>query len=202
MQHYKTAKEIKQLFKITNQTLNNWRRAGKIKYQQINERNFVYDLSSLNCYHEEQHPRINVIYARVSNTKQSQDLEKQKNLLADFANKNGYTVGVVLEEIASGMNENRVKFNQLIDMVLERKVNKIFISYKDRLTRFGFSYFDNLFKKFDTEIIVLNDESVNSFEQELTDDLISIIHHFSMKIYSNRRKLLRKIKKELETNTI
>ena len=59
----------------------------------------------------------------------------------------------------------------------------------------------NLFKKFNVEIVVLNNpiDEVN-MEQELTEDLISIIHHFSMKMYSNRRKKLKEIQKELENN--
>ena len=45
---------------------------------------------------------------------------------------------------------------------------------------------------------LLNDTMSNkSYEQELTEDLISIIHYFSMKSYSHRRKL-NKIRKELE----
>ena len=84
-------------------------------------------------------------------------------------------------------------------MVINNEINKIFIAYKDRLTRFGFDYFFNLFKKFDVEIVTLNNpiDEVN-LEQELTEDLISIIHHFSMKMYSNRRKKLKEIQKELE----
>ena len=52
-----------------------------------------------------------------------------------------------LSEIASGMNEDRKQFNKLIDSVISGTVSKIYITYKDRLTRFGFSYFENLFKK-------------------------------------------------------
>ena len=124
---------------------------------------------------------------------------KQKQILIDYCNANGICPDLILTEIASGMNENRKEFNKLIDMVINNEINKIFITYKDRLTRFGFDYFSNLFKKFDVEIVTLNNpiDEVN-LEQELTEDLISIIHHFSMKMYSNRRKKLKEIQKELE----
>lgn len=49
--------------------------------------------------------------------------------------------------IAPGMNEDRKEFNRIINLVLENKVNKIFITYKDRFTRFGFKYFENICKK-------------------------------------------------------
>ena len=76
-----------------------------------------------------------------------------------------------------------------------------FISYKDRLTRFGFDYFKHIFEEFGTKIVVLDElEETNSdFQTELTNDLISIIHHFSMKLYSNRRKKLKEIEKLIES---
>ena len=96
------------------------------------------------------------------------------------------------------MNEERKVFNKLIDDVISGKVVKIFITYKDRLTRFGFSYFEKLFKRFGCEIVTINATNETTFEQELTQDLISIIHHFSMKMYSNRRSKLKQIVEELE----
>ena len=97
------------------------------------------------------------------------------------------------------MNENRKEFNELIKLVLEGKVARIFITYKDRFTRFGFEYFYNLCKYFNTEIIILENQiNEENFQEELTEDLISIIHHFSMKMYSNRRKQLKELAKKLE----
>ena len=98
------------------------------------------------------------------------------------------------------MNENRKDFNLLIDDVINGKINKIYISFKDRLTRFGFDYFKNMFAKYGTQIIILDklEESNKNFQDELTEDLISIIHHFSMKLYSNRRNKFKEIEKIIE----
>lgn len=197
--NYKTAAEVKKMFRITGQTLFNWRKNGQIKFNQINSRHILYDVDSVDSFNPEKTPRINIIYSRVSQIKQKNDLERQSKLLSDFANSNGYVVGKIYEEIASGMNENRPKLNEIIDLVTEFGVNKIFITYKDRLSRFGFGYLDHLFKKYNTEVIILNEDHNGTFEDEMTQDLIAIIHYFSMKMYSNRRKLLSKIKKELET---
>jgi predicted site-specific integrase-resolvase len=197
--NYKTAAEVKKMFRITGQTLHNWRKNGQIKFNQINCRHILYDIESVDSFNPAKTPRINIIYSRVSQIKQKPDLERQSKLLSDFANTNGYVVGKIYEEIASGMNENRPKLNEIIDMVTDYKVNKIFLTYKDRLSRFGFGYLENLFKKYNTEIIILNEDHNGTFEEEMSQDLISIIHYFSMKMYSNRRKLLSKIKKELET---
>lgn len=91
---------------------------------------------------------------------------------------------------------NRKYFNKLLSEVLEKKVDKIIIENKDRLCRFGFELFQEFCNSNGTEIIVANELDNKTYEQELTEDLVSIIHHFSMKSYSNRRKL-NKLKKQL-----
>jgi len=197
--NFVSAKVVKNKFDITSQTLYNWRINNQIQYKKINSRHFVYDLDSV-LNEIETENRINVIYARVSNSKQKDDLKRQSELIKEFVIKNGYICHSVVEDIASGMNENRSGFTNLMYLVFSNRVSKIFISYKDRLTRFGFSYFEKIFKHFGTEIIVLNSSKEEDFQQELTEDLISIIHHFSMKMYSNRRKILSKVKEELSKN--
>jgi len=88
---------------------------------------------------------------------------------------------------------------KLIEDIIDYKIDTVYITYKDRLTRFGFKCFENLFDKYNTQIVVLNNTvNQDNFEKELTEDLISIIHHFSMKMYSNRKKQLKKIEKEVK----
>lgn len=200
---YYSTEELLNLFKVHTQTLYRWRKSGKINFIQLGKKTFLYkkqDIDKmLNKDISEVNKKKNVIYCRVSNQKQKDDLQKQKQLLTDYCNINGIIPDLILTEIASGMNENREQFNKLIDLVINNEVDKIYITYKDRLTRFGFDYFKNLFNKFNVEIVVLNNPiNENNLEQELTEDLISIIHHFSMKMYSNRRKQLKEIQKELE----
>ena len=112
--------------------------------------------------------------------------------------KNGTKPDLVLSDIGSGMKEDRKNFQRLITLVKEGKVDTVYISYKDRLTRFGFDYFDYIFNLFGTKIEVVNLTKEEDFQQELTQDFISIIHYFSMKLYSNRRKQLKQLKNELE----
>ena len=105
------------------------------------------------------------------------------------------------KEIASGMNENRKEFNSMLRDIFAGNVDKVFVSYKDRLTRFGFDYFKNIFSEFGVEIVVLDElEETNSdFQIELENDLVSIIHHFSMKLYYNRKKKLKEIQRLIES---
>ncbi len=96
----------------------------------------------------------------------------------------------VFKEIGSGLNDNRKQLLKIIDMVLMDKVNRIFINYKDRLTRFGFNYIETICKFHNTEIIIVSNEVVaKSLEEELVEDLCSIIHSFSGKLYGLRGKV-------------
>lgn len=139
---FKSAKEIKEEYKITSQTLYNWRKTGKIKYKEINSRNFLYDISDIEGIQSSK--RSNVIYARVSNTKQSEDLERQERFIREYMISNGIIVDCVYKDIASGMNEYRKSFNKLVKSVINNEIDTIYISYKDRLTRFGYGYIERM----------------------------------------------------------
>ena len=105
----------------------------------------------------------------------------------------------VYSDIASGMNENRNGLNNLIKEVINGNISDIIISNRDRLTRFGYGYFENFFNNFNVKIIEVNAPEEKSFQEELTNDLIAIIHHFSMKLYSNRRKKFKDIETILKS---
>jgi predicted site-specific integrase-resolvase len=188
------SKEFKKILGLSNQALYERRKKGQIKFKIVNKVYFYWLEENI----ETDTNRYNVIYCRVSNTKQKDDLDKQEQVLKEYAISNGYKVDYIFKDIASGMNESRKDLNELIKLVVENKVNKVFISYKDRLTRFGYNYFEYIFKMFGTEIEVVNLTKEEDFQTELTQDLISIIHHFSMKMYSNRRKELNALKKVLQ----
>ena len=103
-----------------------------------------------------------------------------------------------IEDIKSGMSSDRKGFNYVCQEIIKVNVELLVIENKDRLLRFGYEIFEDSFKYFGTKILVLNDTLENkTYEQELTEDLISIIHYFTMKSYSHRRKL-NKLRKELE----
>lgn len=203
-----TGKEVKKMLNISDTTLMRYRNDGLVKFSKISERKFLYEKNTIDMLlngtktdeNVKEEIRKNVIYARVSTTKQKDDLIKQEQLLKDFCNTNGIIVDEIFSEVASGMNENRSELNKLIKLVTENKIEKIYITYKDRLTRFGFGYIEYLCNLYNTKIVILNNTiNKESFENELSNDLISIIHHFSMKLYGKRRSELNTIKKQLET---
>ena len=201
-----SSKEVANLCGVTIHTVCMWRKEGKLPFMKINDRVILHKIEDVEkllnkkIFSEENaKKRKNIIYARVSTSKQKDDLKKQIQILNDFCNSNGIIIDEIFAEIASGMNEDREEFNKIIDLVINKEIDKIYITFEDRLTRFGFKYFENLFDKFDTQIVILNNKINNeSFEEELSNDLISIIHHFSMKMYSNRRKKLKEASKLIE----
>ena len=201
-----SSKEVANLCGVTIHTVCMWRKEGRLPFMKINDRVILHKIEDVEkllnkkIFSEENaKKRKNIIYARVSTSKQKDDLKKQIQILNDFCNSNGIIIDEIFAEIASGINEDREEFNKIIDLVINKEIDKIYITFEDRLTRFGFKYFENLFDKFDTQIVVLNNKINNeSFEEELSNDLISIIHHFSMKMYSNRRKKLKEASKLIE----
>lgn len=132
-----------------------------------------------------------VIYSRVSTTNQKDDLLNQIKFLQDFTNAKGMIVDEVIQEIGSGLNFNRKKWNQLIEEVMENKIETIVITHKDRFIRFGYEWFEKFLAKFNTKIIVVNNEFLSP-QEELVQDIISILHVFSCRIYG-----LRKYKKKI-----
>lgn len=184
---YVSSREICSTLKISKTTLMNWRREGRVQSKQLSTKKILYDIDSIVKSTTDQEKRV-FIYGRVSNTKQKPDLDRQVALLRDFVCSRGNIVTETITDVASGMNENRNGLQSLINKVTNNEVDEIVISYKDRLTRFGYGYFETFFAKFGVTITVVNVTKEEDFQTELTQDLISIIHHFSMKLYSNRRR--------------
>ena len=126
-----------------------------------------------------------MIYARVSSTDQKEDLERQVNYLTNYATAKGYKVVEVLKDIASGLNTGRKGLLRLFKLVEGRSVDVVLITYKDRLTRFGFEYIEEFFSTVGVKIeVVFGEEPKDT--QELVEDLISIVTSFAGKIYGMR----------------
>ena len=133
-----------------------------------------------------------VIYARVSTKNQKDDLQNQVSFLRQFCNARGIIVDQCIEDYGSGLNYNRKKWNKLLDEVMEQKIKTIIITHKDRFIRFGYDWFEKFCMKFHTTIVIVNKEELSP-QEELVQDLVSILHVFSCRLYG-----LRKYKKQIE----
>lgn len=124
-----------------------------------------------------------VLYARVSSSTNKASLDGQIERLTNYSIAKGYQIVRVEKEIASGLNDNRRKLNSIL------KANDwdiLLVEHKDRLTRFGFNYFQFLEKSNQTIEVINNIEKDK--DQELIDDFISVITSFCGRIYGSKRK--------------
>lgn len=135
-----------------------------------------------------------IIYCRVSNQSRKKELEYQVKRCEDFAATRGLIVEKVYKEVASGMNDKR---RELIKM-LDNNPKIILIENKDRLTRFGFNYLENLLSKLGCKILIIHENHED--EHDLMKDLVSIITSFCCRLYGLRqtKNKINKIKEILD----
>ena len=124
-------------------------------------------------------PEHTVIYARVSSTENKTNLDSQAKRLEQFCTANGWIINEVVKECASGLNDKRPK---LIKILTERKVTRLVVEHKDRLTRFGFNYIKVLLP--DCKIVVVNE---TEDKEDLFEDFVSLVTSFCARIYGQRR---------------
>ena len=143
--------------------------------------------------------KSDVIYARVSTHKQAErgDLDRQVEKVKLFAIEQNVNNLLVKTDIGSGLNDNRKGLLSLLDLIQEGKVNRLYILHKDRLTRFGYRYLEKICDFHGVSIIVVSDETESkSQSEELAEDIITLIHSFSGKLYGLRHKIKKEIQSE------
>ena len=182
-------KDFAELLGVSVKTLQRWDRDGILKANRTptDRRYYTYDqYLQFKGIQTENDIRDTVIYARVSTRNQKDDLQNQVEFLKQFCNAKGIIVNQCVEDFGSGLNYNRKKWNRLLDEVMANKIKTIVISNKDRFIRFGYDWFEKFCEKFNTKIIIVNNETLSSNE-ELVQDIISILHVFSCRLYGLRK---------------
>jgi len=183
------AKEVMKLLKISRMTLHNYVVNGKIKTTKNVNGYYDYDKEDVYKCMTNYEERQNVIYARVSSTCQNKDLGNQLDTLRTFCSTNGIIINNEYADICSGLNFDRKNFQKMLDDITDYKIKAVYVTYKDRLTRLSFNVFKELFAKYGVEIIVLNEiDNPKEIEKEIFEEIITLLHSFSMKMYSARRK--------------
>ena len=185
MERLYTLKEAKKLLGVTTRTIQRWDKDGKIRVvRTVGGRRRIpeSEVKRILGLREE---RIIVGYARVSSSTQKDGLERQKRSIMAYAEERGYGEIQIFSDIGSGLNENRKNFLKLLEMVSKGEVSKVIVAYEDRLTRFGFGTLSKLFSAFGTTIEAINHEE-KAPQEELVEDLITIVSHFAGKLYGMR----------------
>lgn len=194
-----TAKEVLRVLQITRPTLTKYVKENKLKVTVKGNGRYDYDADSVYKMLNKDIERKTYLYARVSTVKQKKDLEHQVQLLKMFCFQNGYVIHGIYQDIASGICfDKRNQFFNMLDEILAGRVNRVIITYKDRLSRVGFELFTYLFKKYGCEIIVMSEIGSEKLDsEEVFEEIISLLHCYSMKLYSKRNaKKIQEILKE------
>ena len=194
---YMNSAEVLRVLRITRQTLTKYVKNGTIRVSKLPNGRYEYDETSVYNFLNKDVSRKTYIYARVSTSKQKPDLENQIALLKQFCFANGYVISGIYSDVASGISfEKRNDFFKLLDDVIDNKVERVVITYKDRLSRVGFDLFYHLFKKYNCEIVVMSEVGSEKLDsQETFEEIVSLLHCYSMKLYSKQK--IQKIKEVL-----
>ncbi len=198
------ANKVLKVLGISRSTLYRYKKDGIIKIKtKFNDNFYEYDDDSVYRLlgdSTKSKNKLIVSYARVSTQNQKKQLVEQNQRIYESCISRGLKLDKQFSDIKSGMSADRQEFQELLNDIIRNKIDTVVIENKDRLVRFGYEILEYVCKCHGCKILVLNDILENkSYEQELTEDLISIIHYFTMKNYSHRRKL-NKLRKELENN--
>ena len=178
------------ILQVSRPTLSKYIKEGTITGVKLPNGRWDYNTESVYAFLNGVIPRKTVIYGRVSTHKQKKDLETQIQLAKQFCVSNGWRIEGIFQDIASGISfEKRKSFFNLLDMVISNQIERVVISYKDRLSRVGFDLFKYLFNEFNTEIVVVSEVGSTKLDtEEVFEEIVSLLHSYSMKMYSNRRK--------------
>jgi putative resolvase len=177
-------------------TLQRWDREGRLTaHRTLNNRRYYTEADAATVLgtslHQEQH-RKSVVYLRVSSPAQKPDLANQRKTLEQFCAARDIAVDEWIAEIGGGLNFQRKQFLRLVDSIIADEIGTLVIAHKDRLARFGFDLIAHLCEHHHCDLVVLNTESLSP-EQEMVQDLMTIIHCFSSRLYGlrNYRNTLR-----------
>lgn len=184
-------------------TLRNWDKAGKLTPSFITAGGTrMYDLATLNLIKGKKSvvpDRYTLAYARVSTQSQKKELEIQKELLTLYCLKQGYRYKL-LSDIGSGLNYTKSGLNELMELICSGQIERLLLTHKDRLLRFGSEIIFKLCNIYDVEIEIINVGDELNPNEELVKDVLEIITVFSIKLYGRRSQKSLKMIDDLKKN--
>ena len=182
------AKEVLNLLQISRKTLHVYSKDGKIRYTVMPNKQYDYNEEDVYKILNKDVKRKTVLYARVSTHKQKNDLQNQIDQMKQWCFMNGFTINAIYSDISSGLSfEKRKGFFEMLDEIMNNKVEKVVVTYKDRLSRVGFELFSHLFRKFRTEIVVISEVGSTKLDsEEVFGEIVSMLQCYSMKMHSKR----------------
>jgi len=183
---------------VSVSTLRRWENEGRLfpvcRTKGNHRRYETLELQKL-IYGDEEQKKLTIIYGRVSGHDQKDDLKRQIDRLENYCQKQEWKFEII-SDLGSGLNYKKKGLKKLIHLIVNNKINRLVLTHKDRLLRFGSELIFALCKQFSVEIVILDDKVIETFEEELANDVITIITVFSAKLYGKRSHKNRKLNKE------
>lgn len=152
------------------------------------------------------------VYARVSSHNQRESLEMQVRHLLEYCASKGYRVVEVLTDIASGLRTDRRGLIKLFELVTSKQVEVVVVTYRDKLTKYGYEYLEYFFNQYGARIEAVFGEEPRDARLELIEDLVEIITYFASRLYGMRsykkkklvegfKKLIKEVEESGENNS-
>ena len=187
-------KEASEFLGVSMDTLRRWERTGKITSFRTEGGHRRYEKKDLIKFKKDDsvEPRITIAYCRVSSSDQKEDLQRQIQNVSQYCIANGYQFQVI-SDLGSGLNYNKKGLRELMELICSNQIERIVVNDKDRLIRFGFELIEQLCSIYHVRIEVINLTEDKTYEEELVEDVLSVITVFSAKLYGARSHKSKKI---------
>jgi predicted site-specific integrase-resolvase len=188
--------EFGKLIGISSSTLRRWEEEGKLIADRTLGNQRLYNENHLRVamrLKTGKTPNRAIVYCRVSSSNQKDDLASQVKAMEQFCLAQGVAITDSIQEVGGGLNFKRPKFLQIIQWAIQGEVKVLYVAHKDRLCRFGFELVEQILQWSGGKIVVANAETLSP-QEELTQDLLSIVHCFSSRLHG-LRKYKSKVKK-------
>ena len=189
---------------VSPQTLRRWEREGKgVPFVRTKGNQRRYNQNDLHAFRKSEKKTLTIAYARVSSHDQKEDLIRQEKMLEMFCSSQGWTYEII-SDLGSGMNYHKKGLKRLIHLILNREVNRLVLTHKDRLLCFGSELIFSLCEENEIEVVLINKGADVSFEEELASDVLEIITVFSARLYGARsrknKQLIGNLQKAVDAN--
>jgi len=205
MSKFLIIKEAADYLGVSTSTMRRWETEGKLlpdKRTVGKQRRYSLDkLVSSGDKSRSLENKITIAYARVSSHDQKADLERQRDMLEMFCAQKGWSYSVI-SDLGSGMNYRKKGLKVILNKILNKEIDRLVLTHKDRLLRFGAELVFAMCEAQNIEIVIMNQGSEPSFEEELAKDVLEIITVFSARLYGSRSRknkvIMDKLKKVVE----
>lgn len=188
-------KEASKLLGVSTKTLRLWEKNGKIVSFKTEGGHRRYNVSDLLKSRPDK--SLTIAYARVSSNDQKEDLKRQELVLESYCASKGFEFEII-SDLGSGLNYKKKGLIQLIKMICSNQVDRLVLTHKDRLLRFGSELIFTICEHFGVEIIIINRSEDSTFEEDLSKDIMDIVMVFSARMYGSRSHKNKNILQELK----